>query len=415
MRGYHASQMGRRQARAPLAKVDATGWAPFEAAAVGLRADVETISRQIHDRPETAFEEVEACALLSSWLDRNGFSVEVPLGGLPTAFRATSGHGHPRVAYLVEYDALAGLGHTCGHHLIAAGGCVAAAVLRRVLPEGGEVSVIGTPAEEGGGGKIRLLDAGIFEGVDAALMFHPTDRTLAWRHSIASVHLRIRFHGRAAHAAKAPEEGRNALAAMIQFFVAVDGLRQHMRQRARVHGVITNGGTAPNVVPDLTEAAFLVRDVTVERALALASRVRDCAQGAAMATGTEAEVSESGPTYAERKNNHPIAQRVAGYLGDFGIEVEPASTSHPAGSSDVGNVSLVVPTIHPYLQVVDRGVENHTEAFRDSALTDRAHDATFRMALALARTGFDLLTDHGFLAEAKGAFEATGADLAGEG
>ncbi len=396
------------------ATAELAAWARFEAAAAGLQGDLETISRQIHDRPETAFEDVEASALLTAWLERNGFSIEKPLGGLATAFRAVSGRGRPRLAYLVEYDALPGLGHACGHHLIAAGGCVAAAVLRCVLPDEGEVSVIGTPGEEGGGGKVKLLEAGVFEGLDAALMFHPADRTLAWRHSTASVHLRICFHGRAAHAAKAPEEGRNALAAMIQFYVAVDGLRQHIPERARIHGIITNGGSAPNVVPDLTEAALLVRDVTVDRALALASRVRDCAHGAALATGTEAEVSESGPTYAERKNNHPIAERVAGYLGELGIEVERASRSHPAGSSDIGNVSLVLPTVHPYLQVVDRGVENHTEAFRDSALSDRAHEATFFMALALAlaRTGFDLLTEPGFLSDAQAAFEATGADLA---
>ena len=382
-------------------------WAPFRTAAEAIRDDVVVLSRAIHGQPETAFREVAAQRLLTTWLQRRGFTIEAPVAGLDTAFAARSGEGHPHVALLAEYDALPGLGHACGHNLISAGAAGAAAILRSVLPSSrGRMSVIGTPGEEGGGGKVLELDAGLFRDVDAVLMFHPADRTLAWRRATSSVHLRIEFRGRAAHAAKNPEEGRNALAAMIQFFVATDGLRQHIPERARLHGVIRNGGAAPNIVPDYTEAEFLVRDATREGALALSDRVADCARGAALATGTEVEVAHSAPTYSERKNNHVIAGRLASYLDDLGVAQEAPSDAHPAGSSDIGNVSLTVPTIHPYLQIADRGVMNHTDAFREAAATPRAHAATMQMALALARTAFDLLTEDGLLAAAWAEFEA---------
>ncbi|HEX3789005.1 MAG TPA: amidohydrolase [Pseudonocardiaceae bacterium] len=382
-----------------------------------LAGDAEKLSRDIHAHPETAFEEFHAAEQLCAVLRGDGFAVTTGLAGLPTAFRADWGQGRPRISYLLEYDALPGIGHGCGHNLIAAGGLTAARALRRAL-EGarfdGSITVIGTPGEEGGGGKILELAAGVFDDSDAALMFHPADRTIPWRHSLACAHLKISFRGRAAHAAKNPEDGLNALAAMIQFFVGIDGLRQHIGRSARLHGVITHGGDAPNVVPEFTEAEFLVRHRTVDDCRALQGRVEDCARAAALATGTSVSFTEPTPLYAERRNNHTIATRIAEHLGELGIAVEPASTANPAGSSDIGNVSQRIPAVHPYLQIAPRGTASHSAAFREAAASDEAHAAMIRAAEALALTGADLLLDGELLARAREEFATIEtSDLAG--
>jgi amidohydrolase len=377
-----------------------------------LAHDFRMLSDQIYQQPETAFQEHKAVSLLTGWLDKRGFAVETSVGGLETAFVACSGSGGPRVAFVAEYDALPQIGHACGHNLIGAGAAVAAAALRDVLPGGGTVCVIGTPAEEGGGGKVLALNAGLFDGVDAALMFHPADRTLPWRHALASAHLRVTYRGVAAHAAKNPEDGRNALAALIQLFTGIDALRQHVPTTARIHGVIRDGGAAPNVVPDHTVADFLVREVTAERTEALVQRFAACAQGAALATGTDVDIEHTAPLYTERKNNHAMADRLTHHLTDLGLDVEPASFANPAGSSDIGNLSLAIPTIHPYLQVADRGTPGHSAAFRDAVATDRAHDAALLMVTALATLGSELITDSDLLTEVGHEFATRGADVA---
>lgn len=360
------------------------------------------LSARLHSEPETSFQEHRAASLLAEWLEKEGFAVTRPVAGLDTAFVGSCGQGDPRVAFLLEYDALPGLGHGCGHNLIAAGGLAAATALARALPPGnsGTILVIGTPGEEGGGGKIRELEAGVFDGIDAALMFHPADRTIPWRRSLACTHFRIRFSGVAAHAAKNPEQGRNALAAVIQFFVATDALRQHIDDGARLHGVITKGGTAPNVVPDLTEAEFLVRHPHTGGVAALAARVADCARAAALATGTTVEITEPTPMYAERINNQTIASRMAGYLTAAGVEVSEPSTDDPAGSSDIGNVSQRLPCIHPYVRIVPAGTPGHSVAMREAAGGPAANQVMLAAAGALARTAADLFTDPGFLRRA---------------
>lgn len=377
----------------------------------GFAGEFESLSRALYDNPELAFEEHAASRLLTGWLAERDFRIRAPVGGLETAFVASAGTGSPHIAYLAEYDALPGIGHGCGHNLIGAGAAVAAAVTHALVPTGGTVSVIGTPAEEGGGGKVLELEAGVFDGVDAALMFHPADRTLAWRHSLASAHLRVTYHGLAAHAAKNPEDGRNALAALIQLFTAVDGLRQHMPASARIHGVIRNGGAAPNVVPDLTVADFLVRESTSARATALVERFTACAQGAALATGTEVEVVHTAPLYTERKNNHTMADRLVEHLTALDVDVEPASFAHPSGSSDIGNLSVALPVIHPYLQIAPRGTPGHSLQFYRAAGTPRARQAALHMVAALSTVGAALLTDASFLAEAKHEFATRGPDL----
>jgi amidohydrolase len=377
-----------------------------------LQPDLEALSRAIFEHPELAFKEVFASATIAERLEGQGFAVERPYGGLETSFAARVGSGGPHLGLLLEYDALPEIGHACGHNIIAAGGALAATLIARHLPGGaGRLSVIGTPAEEGGGGKVKLLEAGAFEGLDAVMMFHPADRTLPWRHALAAAHLRVQFRGKAAHAAKSPEEGRSALSAMLQFFAAIDALRQFVPQQARIHGIIRHGGAAPNVVPDFTEAVVYVRDLTAERARQLVERVEACAHGAAMCAGCTTTVEESAPLYTERKNNHTMADLVAGYLAEQGVAVEQPSFRNPVGSSDVGNVSLRVPAIQPYLQIADRGTPGHSVAFRDAAMTPRAHEAAMKMAVALARTGLDVLSDAQLLAQVKREFDTQPADV----
>jgi amidohydrolase len=387
-------------------------------AILDLAAGAERLSLEIHRTPELAFSEHHAAEQLIEALESDSFKVTTGLANLPTAFRAEWGNGAPRIAYVLEYDALPGLGHGCGHNLVAAGGVTAARALRRALGGvefGGSVIVIGSPGEEDGGGKVLELNAGVFGDIAAVLMFHPADRTIAWRHALACAHLDIEFTGKAAHAAKNPEDGRNALAAMIQFFVAVDGLRQHIGPFSRLHGIISHGGDAPNVVPDRTESKFLVRARTVTECLELRDRVLDCAHAAALATGTTCRTSEPSPVYAERRNNRTIAGRMAEYLGAGGVPVEPPSSSHPAGSSDIGNVSLRLPAIHPYLRIAPFGTPGHSAEFRDAAGSPEAQAIMLKGAQALARTGADLLLDDEFLASASAEFaQASGADLAGE-
>ncbi len=370
------------------------------------------ISLAIHSHPELSLHEFRAAELLKDTLENEGLQVESPLAGLATGFRAVSGDGsHPIVAYLLEYDALPEIGHACGHNLIAAGGLAAAIALHRLGPDRpGTVWVVGTPGEEADGGKITELEAGVFDTVDAALMFHPGDRTVPFRHATALIDLFVQFHGVSAHAAGSPQQGRNALAAMIQFFVAIDGLRQHIPETARIHGIIRHGGAAPNVVPDFTEAHFLVRALTAEAVKALLIRVKQCAEGAAMASGTTVSF-EDRPLYAERKNNHALANRVADYLREAGEVVQEPLLRGGTGSSDIGNVSLRIPTIHPYLGIVPEGTPGHSHAMRDAAGSPGAQHKMLRMASALAHAGVDFLGDPGFRDEVVEEFRISGADL----
>ncbi len=377
-----------------------------------IEEDIVALSLDLHANPETAFEERYASSRLAGWLRDEGFEVEESIAGMPTAFVGKAGKGgRPRIAFLMEYDALPKIGHACGHNLIASGGLAAATALHRALPDpDGTILAIGTPGEEGAGGKVYELEAGVFDGVDAALMFHPGVRTWPWRHATAIAHLKVAFFGKAAHAAGHPQGGRNALAAMIQFFVALDALRQHTPESARLHGVITNGGAAPNVVPDYTEASYLVRDLTTQKTLELVERVKACAEGAARATGTRVEVENEGPLYTERKNNRTIATRVASYLTEAGEEVEEPILKGGIGSSDIGNVSLVLPTIHPYIKIAPHGVSGHSEEFREAASSPRGQEAMLHMAGALAMTGADLLLDPAFMERAWEEFRTSGPD-----
>jgi amidohydrolase len=381
------------------------------AAIAELDQPLRALSLDLHGHPELALAEHRSARLLRDWLAGRGFRVQAPVAGLDTAFVADYGHGAPVIAYLLEYDALPGVGHGCGHNLIAAGGLGAATALQAALPEPpGTLRVIGTPGEEGAGGKVIELEAGVFDDVDAALMFHPGDRTLPIRHALASMPMTFEFHGVATHAAGSPEQGRSALAAMIQLFVSVDALRQFLPEASRVHGVILDGGVASNVIPDYTRASFQVRAVTSELLADHVARVEACARAAALATGTTVDVTRS-HVYAERKNNHAIAYRVAQYLAELGEEVEEPVLRGGTGSSDIGNVSLRLPAVHPYLKIMARGTPSHSHVMAAAAAGADAHQAMLRMATALARAGADLFGDGALLEAARAEFAVAGPDL----
>ncbi|MFI5469230.1 M20 family metallopeptidase [Streptomyces cacaoi] len=375
-----------------------------------LRPRMERVSLAVHGRPELKFAEYHAQQVLTGWLIESGFTVSAGVGGLDTAFTAVheGSTPGPYVAVLAEYDALPGVGHGCGHNLIAAGAAAAAIGLVRALPaHPGTVAVIGTPGEEmGGAGKVRLAEAGVFDGVDAAVMFHPSDRSATTQHALAAAHLRVAFTGRSAHAAKSPWEGRSALAGVQVFLHAVDALRQFVPPTARLHGIVSDGGQAPNVVPARAAVDLYVRDRTTAEAEALVERVRRAAEGAALATGTRVEVSETGPLYAERRDSLVLAAHFGAAVRALGLDIAPDTPDAPAGSSDIGNLSQLLPVIHPYVRIAEPGTPAHSEAMAEAAATPFAHDRTRIAATGLAKVAADLLTDPELLASARAEFAA---------
>jgi amidohydrolase len=361
-----------------------------------LAGELETLSRNIHDHPELCYQEVQAAGWLCTFLEAKGLVVEREVAGVPTAFRATvngAGDG-PTAAIMCEYDALPGIGHACGHNIIATSGAGAGAALAAVrsrLPAG-RVQVIGTPAEEGGGGKIKLIRAGVFEGVDCAMMIHGFDRTLLHQDLLGIVQTHFEYAGKAAHAAADPWAGVNALDACIQTFNAVSMLRQQVRPDCRIHGIIVNGGVAANIIPEYAKATFYVRAPRIDTMWELHRRVVACAEGAARATGATMTVTQQEMVYEPLKRNQTLLDLFAGNMGDAGLaEGEPIPDR--LGSSDVGNVSQVLPTIQPLVAIAPTGMAIHTRDFADAAIKPLAHAGMLAAAKAMAMTTYDLLSD----------------------
>jgi amidohydrolase len=365
------------------------------------------ISKEIWDNPELGFQEYRAQRLLTAPLSEAGFTVDNGIGGMETAFRATwqgSASG-PTIAILSEYDALNGLGHACGHNLIGTAGMLAGWAVRQAWPDmPGKIQVIGTPAEEGGGGKIIMVDKGVFDDVDAAMMFHPTSGpNLVHRGGLACQEIRMTFRGKPAHAAAGPWDGLNALDALIQTFVNIGLLRQQLKPDARIHGIITKGGDAVNVIPELTEAQFLVRATEYPYLVELKEKVRNCGRAGALATGTTVEFAE-GLLFANRINNMVMARTFQCHLEEQGLVVEEPDPKAGVGSSDIGNVSRVCPAIHPYVSIGPQGVAGHTAAFRDAAGSPAGFAAMLHAAKAMAMTAVDLLGDPALLEAARAEF-----------
>jgi amidohydrolase len=363
--------------------------AAISAAVDGLAGRLRQIALDIHANPEEGWDTPRAVSWLTAPLREAGFAVEMPLAGLNSAFRAVwegrGGRG-PAVALLAEYDALRGIGHGCGHNLIGAAAVGAALALKAAAPDlAGGIVVLGTPFEEGGGGKIVMVERGVFAGLDAAMMFHPQRRTMIGRGGLACVSLTIRYHGKASHASSAPELGISALDAVLQLFFGINQLRQFAPAGHRIHGIITKGGVAPNIVPALAEAEFLVRAVNRRELDDLAGRVRAIAEASAAATGARLEIEE-GLTYAERNENRVLGQAFAANLESLGEPIEPPTAG--IGSSDMGNVMEVCPAIHPYVKIAD--VINHSPEFAQAAASEGGMRGMLVAAKALAMTAFDL-------------------------
>jgi amidohydrolase len=351
-----------------------------------------SLSHTIHEHPETAFEEEQAAAWISKSLADNGFSVTEGVAGLPTAFDARFGSGPMTVAVCAEYDALPGIGHACGHNIIAASAVGAGLGLAAVAEELGlTVRVVGTPAEEGGGGKVTMLDEGVFDGVHAAMMVHPwpTDRLEAT--CLAVAHFDVIFSGKSAHASAAPWEGINAGDAMVIAQVALGLLRQQLHPGDQVHGVVTDGGSAANVIPDRVTGRFMCRSLTLEGLGKLESRVRACFEAGASASGATVAYERLSPDYSHMESDLGLlsAYRVNAEELGRSFDLDDEGRARPTLSTDMANVSLVVPTIHPMIGIEAGGSVNHQPEFAAACITPSADTAIRDGALAMAWTVID--------------------------
>ena len=393
----------------PPASPHAAAKARLAAAVEAARDEILDLSHRIHADPEPAYEESHASSWVADALRRHGFDVEYPAGSLATAIRATRrggrGGASPRIAILAEYDALPGLGHGCGHNTMAASGvgaAIALATLADDLP--GEIVFFGTPAEERGSGKATMIEDGLFEGIDAALMYHPCDRNHVASWPLASEDIEVVFHGQEAHASSDPWKGRNALDAMILLFTSVGLWRQQLRQSSRVHGIIREGGTAANVIPARTAAWFMIRSDDEAYYEVMRRRFQELCEAAALATETTVEVTFTGRARTMR-NNMVLAERFGANMAAYGIADE--GDDENAGSTDMANVSWVCPTIHPDLAIADEGTPGHSPAFRDAAISPRADDVTLLSAVLVAQTAYELFVDPDLLAAAWTEFRNT--------
>ena len=369
--------------------------ARLAAAVEDARDEILDLSHRIHASPEFAFEEHQAAGWVAEVLARHGFAVEHPAGRLATAVRATRKGGRggpgPRIGILAEYDALPGLGHGCGHNTMAASGVGAAIALAAIADDlPGEIVFFGTPAEERGSGKQFMIEDGLFDGIDAALMFHPCDRNHVESHPLASEDVEVVFHGLQAHAAADPWKGLNALDAMILLFSSVGLWRQQLRPDARVHGIIQEGGTAANIIPERTKAWFMLRSPDQAEYERMKDRFRAMAEAAAAATGTTVDIVFSGGAMSMKHNTALEARWVANAAAYGIVDQGPDPNS---GSTDMANVSWICPTIHPELAIADEGTPGHSILFRDAAATPRADETTLLAATLVAQTAYELFAD----------------------
>jgi len=372
-----------------------------------LAAKLIELAQRIHQNPELKFAEHRAKGWLAEAATVAGVALQHAPGGLETAFVARTGRGDgPRIAILAEYDALPEIGHACGHNLIAAG---ALGAFLALAADGGDfagtVELVGTPAEEGGGGKIKLLEAGVFNGIDVAMMFHPFDRDVLAHDALASTWFDMSFEGKASHAAIAPWGGASALTACMDTFRLIDGQRVHMRDGVRVHGYIKDGGRAPNIIPERARCEFSVRARTSDELARVGKMVRRCAEGAALASDVRVSITER-RGYREMKNNLSLARRFGGHLRALGRSPSERDASVGAGSTDMGDVSQVVPSIHPWLQICETGATTcHQREFAASAASERGMGTMLLAAKAMARTTVDLLREPALIAEARAEFD----------
>jgi amidohydrolase len=365
-----------------------------------LAAELLALADDIHANPELGFQEIRTVGKVQELLSRHGIASETGRAGLATGLRAElGGTGRPKVAIVAEYDALPGLGHACGHNAICTSAVGAALAVHSVVGQTlGAAVLLGTPAEESAvdnaGGKIHMLASGDFDDVDAAMMVHPNDRDdLGLEGSLAARGIVFEFHGRPAHAAAAPHLGINALDAVIQTYNAINALRQHVRSDVRIHGIITHGGDAPNIVPKYAACRFRIRAADLPYLEELGERVLNCARAGALATGARLEHHDFAPTYENQVPNGTLAELARSNFSQLGLPMESKRMVQGGmGSTDFGNVSRRVPSVCPYVQIAEPGTKPHTVEFEQAAGSERAHRMILDSAKALAMTAIDLLS-----------------------
>jgi len=369
-------------------------------------SELSELSLKIHANPELGFQEVKAAAWLTQYLEENGFSIERGICELPTAFRGSYGVDKPAIAILAEYDALPDLGHACGHNIIAACAVGAGVAAKLAIDQfGGSIVVIGTPAEELYGGKATMIDRGAFNDVDIAMMVHAGVYDVATIQVLACQHLEVEFFGKAAHAAGQPEAGINALEALVQSFAAINSLRQHIKDKARIHGIITDGGEAPNIVPAHSAGSFIVRAEEDAYLDELKERVLSCFIGAATASGARLEYRWGAVRYAPMRNNLTLARLFSQNMQSLGRQIKLFEPNQTFGSTDMGNVSQVVPGIHPFVAIAPIAVANHSPQFASAAASEAGIRGLIDAAKALAMTVVDLTADSEIVSQVKQEFQ----------
>jgi amidohydrolase len=363
------------------------------------RERLGSIVRYLHDNPEIGGMETESAAFLCEILRTQAFEIQVGVAGLPTAFVGTfcgSDQIEPRVAFVVEYDALPSLGHACGHNASAAasmGACLALAEVMREHRLPGTCMAAGTPGEENLAGKIPMIKAGIFHGVSAVMMAHAYDHWIIESQAMALDAMEFSFKGRPAHGAVAPHEGINALDAVMLTFHGINCLRQHVLDGSRIHGIVTHGGDAPNIVPEKAVAEYYVRARNSEYLKELTRRVQDCARGAALATGCELEITTFEPHQDNLKSNKVLLELFRANLSRWVDSSQIIQTPEALGSTDMGNLSHAVPSIHPLMPVAPKGVNVHTHEFARATLSEEALNTVVLAASAMACTALDIILD----------------------
>lgn len=372
------------------------------------RADVLLeISHSIHEHPELGYEEHHAHDLLAGVLEDEGFDVERGAAGMDTAFVASAGRGPgPTIGIFCEYDALPEIGHACGHNVIGSAGLGAGLAAATVAEElGGRVVVLGSPAEEGGGGKVFMAERGLLDDIDAAMMIHPADGDLKAMNVIAIQQVHVQYHGQAAHAAAFPHKGRNALDAAVLGYMNVAALRQHIRPSERIHGIFTDAGDRPNIVPQYAAAEWYVRSPTLRLLQGLKERVLNCLEAGATASGCTMDHEWQDPAYADMIDNPVLVDLFAANAERTGRHLaDPSVAANVVGSTDMGNVSYVVPSIHPMLAVAPAGVSIHTPEFTAFARGEEGDQAVLDGARAMAMTVADLWLDPSRVEAAKASF-----------
>lgn len=376
-----------------------------------LRPELLELSHAIHDNPELRFEEFQASEMLTKYLKNMGFSVTVGIGGMPTAFRAEKqfGDGGPTIGVFCEYDALPDIGHACGHNIIATAGAgagvAACSWLEKNGPHNGKVVVVGSPGEEGGGGKVYLINAGELDEFDAMVMVHPSGYNAVDRPNLGRMSLEFSFTGKPSHAAAAPDLGVNALDGATLMLVAVGLLRQQLRPDSRVHAIIVDGGQSVNIIPERAKVKLFIRSADSEYLRErMLKAVTDCANGSAMATGSQVTIEEVAPAYQPIITNPILSELLQYAFESVGRNIDPLPNKPTsAGSTDMGNVSRVVPSVHGYICVAP-GLAIHTHDFEEAAGLEAGEAATVDGAAALAAVIASLVTHPELVKDAKAAF-----------